>query len=75
MFTSGMRECASGIVALKVDSATLAGVVDYLYSAEIELTVDNVQRLVEASDLLQLEDLKAACEKFMLKWVEAANCI
>ena len=75
MFTSGMQECASGIVALKVDSATLAGVVDYFYTAEIELTVDNVQRLVEASDLLQLDDLKAACEKFMLKLVEAANCI
>ena len=75
MFTSGMRECASGIVALKVDSATLAGVVDYFYTAEIELTVDNVQRLVEASDLLQLDDLKVACEKFMLERVEAANCI
>ena len=75
MFTSGMRECASGIVALKVDSATLAGVVDYFYTAEIELTVDNVQRLMEASDLLELDDLKAACEKFMLKRVEAANCI
>ena len=62
-------------VHLEVDSATLAAVVDYIYTAEIEFTVDNVQRLVEASDLLQMDDLKAACEKFMLKRVEAANCI
>ncbi|KAI0242680.1 Ring canal kelch protein [Lamellibrachia satsuma] len=75
MFTSGMRECASRIVPLKVDSATLAGVVDYFYTAEIEFTVDNVQRLVQASDLLQLDDLKTACEKFILKQVKAANCI
>ena len=70
-----MRECASRIVPLKVDSATLASVVDYFYTAEIELTVDNVQGLVEARDLLQLDDLKAACEKFMLKQVEPTNCI
>ncbi|KAK2179447.1 hypothetical protein NP493_489g03075 [Ridgeia piscesae] len=61
-------------VPLKVDSATLACVVDYFYTAEVEFTVDNVQKIVEASDLLQLDDVKTAGERFMLERVDAANC-
>ena len=75
MFTSGLQESTSRTVPLTVDSATLACVVDYFYTAEVEFTVDNVQKIVEASDLLQMDDLKTAGEKFMLERVDAANCI
>ena len=75
MFTSGLQESTSRTVPLEVDSATLACVVDYFYTAEVEFTVDNVQKIVEASDLLQVDDLKTAGEKFMLERVDAANCV
>ena len=74
MFTSGLQESTPRTMPLKVDSATLACVVDYFYTAEVEFTVDNVQKIVEASDLLQLDDVKTAGERFMLERVDAANC-
>lgn len=73
MFTSGMKVCASRIIHLELDSATLVGVANYLYTAEVEFSVDNMRRLFETSDLLQLDDLKAACEKFKLERLTAAQ--
>ena len=65
MFTSGLPDSESATVKLKMDPATLKLVVDYIYSAKIKITVDNVQNLVESSDLLLFDDLSAACDKFL----------
>ena len=75
MFTSGMRESSTRVVHIELDSASLRSVVDYFYTAEIEFTDDNVRRLVAASDLFQLDDLKVACGRFMLDRLTPANCI
>ncbi|KAI0211031.1 Kelch-like protein 5, partial [Lamellibrachia satsuma] len=48
---------------------------DYMYTGQIELTVDNVESLVKAGDLLQLGCLKARCADFMALQVELHNCI
>ena len=75
MFTSGMRESSTRVVHIELDSASLRSVVDYFYTAEIEFTEDNVRRLVEASDLFQLDDLNMACGRFMLGRLTSANCV
>ncbi|KAI0211369.1 Kelch-like protein 2, partial [Lamellibrachia satsuma] len=73
MFTSGLPDSESDTVKLNIDQATLKLVVDYIHSAEIKITVDNVQNLVESSDLLLLDDLKAECDQFMSNQVQLDN--
>ena len=46
---------------------------NYVYSGEMKITVDNVQTLVETSDLLMLDDLKAACDQFMSERVDKTD--
>ena len=75
MFRCGLEESTSATVQLTMEPEILTSIVDYLYTGEIELTLDNVKSLFEAGDVLQLDTLKVACENFMLKQVEPANCV
>ena len=75
MFRCGLEESTSATVQLKMEPDTLTSIVDYMYTGEIELTLDNVQSLVKAGDLLQLGCLKATCADFMASQVELHNCV
>ena len=75
MFSCGLEESTSSTVPLTMEPEILTSIVDYMYTGEIELTVDNVENLFKAGDVLQLDTLKVACENFMLKQVEPANCV
>ncbi|KAI0237213.1 Kelch-like protein 38, partial [Lamellibrachia satsuma] len=75
MFRCGLKESTSATVPLTMEMEILTSIVDYMYTGEIELTADNVESLVKACDLLQQDTLKDACENFMLKQVQPANCV
>ena len=53
MFRCGIEESTSATVQLTMESEILTSIVDYMYTGEIELTVDNVESLIKAGDLLQ----------------------
>ena len=75
-YLNAMFQCdVEDPVQLNMKPEILTAIVDYIYTGEIELTVDNVESLVKACDVLQLDTLKTACESFMLKQVEPANCV
>ena len=76
MFNSGLEEASNDVIELRsTDGGTLQSIIDYIYSAEIEINTDNVQDLVQTCDQFQFEGLKHACEKFMFQQVEPSNCI
>ena len=74
MFRCGLEESTSATVQLTMEPEIMTSIVDYMYTGEIELTVDNVESLVKAGDLLQLGCLKARCADFMASQVTLNNC-
>ena len=74
MFRCNLEERASATVQLTIEHDMLTNIVEYMYTGEIELTVDNVERLVKAGDLVQLGCLKAACADFMASQVKLHSC-
>ena len=62
-------------VQMDMKPEILTAIVDYIYTGELQLTVDNVESLLKACDVLQLDTLKTACESFRLKQVKPANCV
>ncbi|ELU17574.1 hypothetical protein CAPTEDRAFT_106809, partial [Capitella teleta] len=75
MFQSGLKESQEQEVELKFsDADTIRMLVEYIYSNEIEITEDNVETLVDASELLLLKDLKISCEDFFVKMLNSSNC-
>ncbi|KAI0226983.1 Kelch-like protein 21 [Lamellibrachia satsuma] len=75
MFRCGLEESTSATVTLTMEPEILTNIVDYMYTGEIQLTVDNVESLVKAGDLLQLGCLKYTCEDFMASQVKLHNFV
>ena len=75
MFRCGLEESTSATVQLTMEPEILTSFVDYMYTGKIELTVDNVDSLEKAGELLQQDNLKKACKNVTLKQVEPANCV
>ena len=76
MFNSGLEESTSGVVQLRnTGPDTLETIMNYMYTSQVKVTVENVQNLVQVCDQFEFDGLKKACEKFMLKQVHPSNCI
>eukprot|EP00102_Acyrthosiphon_pisum_P025126 XP_016662336.1 PREDICTED: ring canal kelch homolog isoform X3 [Acyrthosiphon pisum] len=59
----------------ELDSTILQVLVDYIYTGEIMVTNENVQVLLPAANVLQLEYVINACAEFLQKQLDASNCI
>ncbi|XP_073088726.1 kelch-like protein 2 isoform X2 [Manis javanica] len=76
MFTGEMSESRAKKVRIKeVDGWTLRMLIDYVYTAEIQVTEENVQVLLPAAGLLQLQDVKKTCCEFLESQLHPVNCL
>ena len=75
-YLNAMFQCdVKDPVQMDMKPEILTAIVYYIYTGEVQLTVVNVESLLKACDVLQLDTLKTACESFMLKQVKPANCV
>ncbi|XP_052131179.1 kelch-like protein 17 [Frankliniella occidentalis] len=58
-----------------VDGVALRQLIEYSYTGEILITEDNVQVLLPASSLLQMEPVREACCRFLLRQLHPSNCL
>lgn len=76
MFTGEMTESRQKKVRIKeIDGWTLGMLIDYVYTAEIQVTEENVQVLLPAAGLLQLQEVKKACCEFLVTQLHPTNCL
>ncbi|KAG7205534.1 hypothetical protein KM043_007512 [Ampulex compressa] len=75
MFTSFEERDQERITLQGVDYSALELLVDYVYSAEVHVTEDNVQVLLPAANLLQLTDVRDACCDFLQAQLHPSNCL
>ncbi|XP_060877606.1 kelch-like protein 3 isoform X2 [Metopolophium dirhodum] len=69
-------ESNKDLVSLReLDSTILRQLVDYIYTGEIMITKENVQGLLPAANLLQLNYVSGACAEFLRTQLEPSNCI
>uniref|UniRef100_A0AAY5ELV5 Kelch-like family member 3 n=1 Tax=Electrophorus electricus TaxID=8005 RepID=A0AAY5ELV5_ELEEL len=71
-----MTESKAPCVEIRdMDGQTLRKLVDYIYTAEIEVSEDSVQVLLAAAGLLQLMDVRQACCEFLQSQLHPTNCL
>lgn len=76
MFTHELIESSQDIVEIKdMDADILSSLVDFAYSGEINLTIDNVQEILSASSLLQITYVMEQCCAFLMKQLDVNNCL
>ncbi|XP_022162185.1 kelch-like protein 2, partial [Myzus persicae] len=59
----------------ELDSTILQLLVDYIYTREIMVTKENVQVLLTAANILQLDFVSDACVEFLQNHLDASNCL
>lgn len=76
MFNGDLVETVQDEICIRdVDPDALATIVDYAYTASLEIRVDNVENLLSVACLLQVETVKKQCCDFMMQHLHPSNCL
>ncbi|XP_035659864.1 kelch-like protein 12 isoform X1 [Branchiostoma floridae] len=76
MFTSDMAESRKETVVLQgLDVDIFGEILSYIYSGTIHVSMDKVQPLYQAADLLQLDYVRDTCGTYMAMNVEGSSCV
>jgi len=76
MFTGKMTESSADRVKLNgIDGKALLQLIEYIYTSMIEVTEDNVQSLLPAANLLQLQFVRESCCSFLQSQLHPSNCL
>ena len=71
-----MSEAKTSKVDLKdVSHKTVEAIVDFAYTANINLTDENVQELLSAANQYQIQPIKDACCNYLRAQLTATNCL
>eukprot|EP00102_Acyrthosiphon_pisum_P026849 XP_016664059.1 PREDICTED: ring canal kelch homolog [Acyrthosiphon pisum] len=75
MFTNFSEKNINQVIIRQLDSRALHLLIDFVYSGKISITEKNVQILLSASNLLQLQEVKKACCDFLQTQLCPTNVI
>ena len=76
MFKAGLKESRENVVKLQgVEATAIETIVEYFYTATIDINDQNVIEILEAADYLQLEELKGFCSEFLLSLNTAGTSV
>ncbi|XP_066270474.1 kelch-like protein 21 [Branchiostoma lanceolatum] len=76
MFTTDMAESRQKTVVLKgLEPAMFGEILSYIYSGTLHVSLDKVQPLYQAADLLQMDYVRDTCSSYMAMNVERSTCV
>ena len=76
MFLSEMAEAKQTLIEIRdFDGDAIEDLVKFVYSSRLTLTVDNVQPLLYAACILQVELVAKACCEYMKLHFHPSNCL
>lgn len=76
MFTGKLLESQTQVIHLKeVDESALHILVDFAYTGKAHVTQENVQLLLPAANMLQLNRVKEICCHFLIQQLHPSNCL
>jgi len=62
-------------IEMNMSTQTLKIVVKTLYTGQTDISIENVQDLLEASNYLQAKELNERCVEFMVRNLDFSNCV
>ncbi|XP_037785922.1 gigaxonin-like [Penaeus monodon] len=60
---------------LEITCKTFEVILDFIYTGHIVLDFENIQDILQASDLLLMTELKELCVQYLMSIIEAENCL
>ncbi|KAM3868261.1 kelch-like protein 22 [Diretmus argenteus] len=76
MFARGLRETRQTEIPVHgVTYMAMTKLLDFIYTSEIEIDLDNVQEVLIAATLVQIEDVITFCCDFLFSWLDDSNIL
>ncbi|XP_041460015.1 kelch-like protein 12 isoform X2 [Lytechinus variegatus] len=76
MFTNQMSESSQSVVELRgLKATTMEVLLEFIYTEQVDVTVENVQELLPAACLLQLKGVETRCSEFLKDQLDSSNCL
>ncbi|KAL2092680.1 hypothetical protein ACEWY4_012478 [Coilia grayii] len=76
MFAGGLREMQQTEIAVHgVTYVAMTKLLDFIYTSELELDLDNVQEVLSAATLLQVQEVIGFCCDFLFSWLDDDNLL
>ena len=76
MFTNDMAESREDVIELQgMDPTSVETIIEFMYTSDINISEDNVQTILPASNIIQLEPVKAACCNYLGAQLSPCNCL
>ncbi|KAF6109205.1 intracisternal A particle-promoted polypeptide [Phyllostomus discolor] len=76
LFTGGMKESSKDVVQiLGIEAGIFQILLDFIYTGIVNISVNNVQELIVAADMLQLTEVVNLCCEFLKGQIDPLNCI
>ncbi|XP_064194468.1 actin-binding protein IPP isoform X2 [Anguilla rostrata] len=76
LFSGGMNEVNKEEVEIMgVEAEVFQILLEFIYTGMIDVTVENVQELIVAADMLQLNEVVTICCEFLKAQMDPTNCV
>ena len=76
MFNGELKESKQSVVELKdVDADVIESIIDFSYTGLIQITTENVEKILEHATLLQFPEVCDICCAFLKEQLNPTNCI
>lgn len=76
MFSSGMAESHLDRVEIHgVNANVFQTILDFIYTGQVDVNESNVQQLLPASQMLQVDDIEVICCEFLKHELDSSNCV
>ncbi|XP_073400557.1 actin-binding protein IPP isoform X2 [Dendrobates tinctorius] len=76
LLSGGMKESAGDVVQIQeVEANIFHLLLDFIYTGSVLISPENVQELMTAADMFQLNHVVALCCDFLKEQIEPGNCI
>ena len=76
MFNGELRESKQSVVELKdVDADVIESIIEFAYTGLLQITTENVERILEHATLLQFPEVCDICCSFLKGQLSPMNCI
>ncbi len=76
MFTNEMKESEQDVIEMRdLDPDILSSLIDFTYTGDVTITIDNVQEVLSVASLLQIRQVQDICCNFLKQQLDANNCL
>ncbi|TKR87121.1 hypothetical protein L596_011577 [Steinernema carpocapsae] len=76
MFSHNMVESREPLIIIRdIPASALEQLIEYAYTSKISINSENVQQMLYAGSILQVDYVCEACQEFLVKYLSVGNCM